>query len=146
MMRRSRSYPIERPSARPISGRRARRGAAALFVLICLSFATIVATLLVKSAVVEKTYLSRLALTHQADWLAEAGVNRAAAQLGRSGSYAGETWPLTAAQLDGSREATIRIDVKTDADSKLRRVHVAVELQGPTGTTVRATKEVHIAA
>ena len=66
MMRRSRSYPIKRPSG--------RCGAAALFVLICLSFATIVATLLVKAAVVEKTYESRQALTHQADWLVEAGI------------------------------------------------------------------------
>jgi hypothetical protein len=138
MMRRSRSSSIKRPSG--------RCGAAALFVLICLSFATIVATLLVKAAVVERTYASRLALTHQADWLVEAGVNRAAAQLGRSGSYAGETWPLTAAQLDGSRGATIHIDVKADADRKFRRVHVAAELQGQSGTTVRAAKEVRVAA
>jgi type II secretory pathway component PulK len=138
MMHRSRPSSTERSSP--------RRGAAALFVLLCLSIATIVATLLVKAAVVEKTYASRLALTHQADWLVEAGLNRAAAQLGRSRSYAGETWPLPAAQLDGSREATIHIDVKTDADSKLRRVHVAVELQGSSGTTVRATKEIRIAA
>jgi hypothetical protein len=114
--------------------------------VICLSFATIVATLLVKAAVAERTYALRLALTRQADWLVEAGLNRAAAQLGRSGSYAGETWPRTAAQLDGSRGATIRIDVKTDADPKFRRVHVAAELQGPSGTTVRAAKEIRIAA
>lgn len=138
MMRRSRSYPIKRPSG--------RCGAAALFVLICLSFATIVATLLVKAAVVEKTYESRQALTHQADWLVEAGLNRAAAQLGRSGSYTGETWPLPAAQLDGSRGATIHIDVKADSDPKFRRVHVAAELQGQSGTTVRAAKEIRIAA
>jgi hypothetical protein len=137
-MRRSCASLIERSSP--------RRGAAALFVLLCLSMATIVATLLVKAAVVEKTYASRLALTHQVDWLVEAGFNRAAAQLGRSGSYAGETWPLTAAQLDGPHGATIHIDVKTDTDSNLRRVHVAVELQGTSGTMVRAAKEIRIAA
>jgi hypothetical protein len=138
VMRRSRSSPIKRSSG--------RCGAAALFVLICLSFATIVATLLVKAAVAERTYASRLALTYQADWLVETGVNRAAAQLGRSGSYPGETWPLPAAQLDGSRGATIHIDVKADADPKFRRVHVAAELQGQSGTTVRSAKVIRIAA
>ena len=138
MMRRSRPSSIARSSP--------RRGAAALFVLLCLSMATIVATLLVKAAVVEKTYASRLALTHQADWLAEAGLNRAAAQLGRSGSYAGETWPLTAAQLDGSRGATIHIDVKTDADSRTPLPSACRgRTQGPSGTTVRAAKELRIA-
>jgi hypothetical protein len=99
-----------------------------------------------KAAVAERTNASRLASTYEANWLVEAGIDRAAAQLGRSRAYTGETWRLPAEQVEGSRGATVRIEIKPDADPKFRRVAVTVALEGISGTTVRAAKEIRVSA
>jgi len=123
----------------------ARCGVSALFVLICLSFATVVATLLMQAGVAERTYISRLALTRQAEWLAEAGVDRAIVQIARSSRYIGETWPISAARLGDGRTAVVHIEVKLDAsDPKLRSIHVTADLQQMGATTVEAAKEVRV--
>ncbi len=123
-----------------------RHGAAALFVLICLSFATVVTTLLMKAGLAERTYTSRLELTHQADWLVEAGVDRAAAQLARSADYADETWPISAARLDGSRTAVVHIEINRDADPEDAPDPRDGRTPRRRGTTVEATKEVRVTA
>jgi type II secretory pathway component PulK len=122
-----------------------RRGVAALFVLICLSFATVVATLLMQTGVAERTYVSRLALTHQAQWLVEAGVDRAVAQLARSSRYTGETWPISATRLGGAKSAVVHIEIRQDtSDPKRRSVHVTARLQEGGATTVEAAKELSV--
>jgi type II secretory pathway component PulK len=123
-----------------------RRGVAALFVLICLSFATVVATLLMQAVVAERKYVARLAQTHQAEWLVEAGVDRAVAQLARSSRYTGETWPISATRLGRARNAVVHIEIKQDTfNPKLRNVHVTADLQeGDTTTRVEAAKEMNV--
>jgi type II secretory pathway component PulK len=122
----------------------ARHGAAALLVLVCLSFATVVATLLIKSGLAERTYVSRLEFANQADWLVEAGIDRAAAQLTRSASYKGETWPISFTRLDSPRTVLVRIKVKQDTDPKFRLIRVTAQLSGTGTPTLEIHKEVRV--
>jgi hypothetical protein len=57
----------------------------------------------------------------QADWLAEAGLQRAIARLGADPSYTGETWEIDARALDSADPATIVITVERPADDSRRR-------------------------
>jgi type II secretory pathway component PulK len=119
-----------------------RRGGAALFVLICLSFATVAATLLMQTGVAERTYASRLVLTRQAEWLVEAGLDRAAPRLARSSRYAGETWPISAAGLGPGRSAVVHIEIKQDTTDPTRRsIRVQAKLREGDATTVQAAKD-----
>ena len=128
----------------PIGHSSTRHGAAALLVLVCLSFATVVATLLIKSGLAERTYVSRLEFANQADWLVETGIDRAAAQLARSPSYRGETWPISFTRLDSPRTAFVRIEVKLDPDPKIRLIRVTAQLTGTDTPTIETHKEVRV--
>ena len=57
----------------------------------------------------------------QASWLAEAGVERAAARLAADPKYAGETWIISAKELAADDDAVVRIQVETIAGQPERR-------------------------
>jgi hypothetical protein len=121
-----------------------RNGVAAILVLICLSFATVVATLLIQAALAERTYANRIALTYQTDWLVEAGIDRAAAQIAQSSSYKGETWPVTFPTGDRQSNAVVHIDIQRTADSQTRLVRVNAEIRGEGASQFESHKEIHL--
>lgn len=102
-----------------------RRGVAALIALVCLSLATIVGTLLLQAGLSEQRYLDRLAMQAQGEWLVEAGLSRAGAQLVKSDRYSGETWSIPGSSFGGAQNATVRISVQSSATSTSQR-HVEV--------------------
>lgn len=121
---------------------RRRRGLAAMVALVSISFATVIAAVILKAGVAEHGYIRRLERQSQADWLVEAGLDRAAAQLVRTPSYSGETWPISASSLGGTRDAIVRIEVKRDAsNSKRRSVHVTVVFDSKSVTPIETSKE-----
>jgi hypothetical protein len=120
-----------------------RSGVAALLVLICLSFATVVATLLIQAALAERTYANRIALTYQTDWLVEAGIDRAAAQLGQSATYKGETWPVSFQIADRALNGVVHIEIKT-AGSQTRFVRVKAEIRSEGSTQFESHKEIRL--
>ena len=64
----------------------------------------------------------------QAQWLAEAGVERAVARLAANADYAGETWNIPAEELAGGEAAVVRIHAETIADQPDRRaIHVEAD-------------------
>jgi hypothetical protein len=113
------------------SGSRAgRRGGAVLVVaLVCLGVAAVVFVLMVKQAGEERRAIQTGQQRIQALWLAEAGVERAAARLAADSTYAGETWTIPAEQLAGEGGA-VRIHVEAMADQPERRA-VRVEADYP---------------
>jgi hypothetical protein len=121
-----------------------RPGVAALLVLVCLSFATVVATLLIQAALAERTYARRIELIDQTDWLVEAGIDRGAAQLAKSPTYSGETWSVASTHLDGPFSAEVRIEVKRTDDSQIRLLSVRAELRGKERTQFESHKEVRV--
>jgi hypothetical protein len=135
------------PRQRSVDALARRRGVAALFVLVCLSFATVVGTLLMQAVVAERADMSRLALRHQAACLLDSGVDRAIAQLARSAVYRGETWSISAAELPGAGPASVHIDVKSEpANPNRLRLRVTTTLRGPKGAAIEAAKELSVTA
>jgi hypothetical protein len=121
---------------------RRRSGLAAMVALVSISFATVIAAVILKTGVAEHGYMRRLERQLQAGWLVEAGLDRAAAQLVRTPTYSGETWPIAASHLGGSQDAVVHIAINREAsNSKRRTVHVTVMLDPKSVTPIEVSKE-----
>ena len=73
-------------------GRFSRRGAALVMAMVALLVVTLMSAALVQSLVTGQRQARRYADELQAQWLAEAGLERAVVQLARDAQYRGETW------------------------------------------------------
>lgn len=130
---------------RPSSHTHSRRGLAAIIALTCLSLAVVVGALLLQAGLTEQRFINRLEPLLQAEWLADAGVDRAAARLTRSPSYSGETWPIAASDLGGTQGAIVHIEVKpAPSDPETRIIHVTADLHPGDAHAVTATKEIRL--
>jgi type II secretory pathway component PulK len=116
---------------------RLRRGVVLIMVLVALGLVAVLGGALVSLAGMERSVLSARERECQARWLAEAGVERAAARLAADTQYAGETWLLDDEELGGRGPAEVTIHVETLADSPARR-RVTVEAEFPSDTSMRA--------
>jgi type II secretory pathway component PulK len=106
-----------------------RRGTILVVILVCFIVAATIFTLLVKSAVSERKTMETHLWSAQAQWLAEAALERAAARLAADANYTGETWTIPAEELDGnSGVAKIRVEAIAD---KPGRKQVSVEADYP---------------
>jgi hypothetical protein len=66
----------------------------------------------------------------QSQWLAESGVERAAAKLAADAAYSGETWTIPATDLGGQEAGVVRIEVKPVAEQEKRRT-IKIEANFP---------------
>ncbi len=115
-----------------------RRGAALVMALVALLVVTLVAGALVQMLVAAHRQSRRYADELQAQWLAQAGLDRAAAKLRADGDYRGEVWnvPLDNVPLDTEASAaaepnpaqTGQVTITVDAAAK----RIAVEAVFPT--------------
>jgi hypothetical protein len=110
--------------------RKNRRGVILVVVIVCLTVAAAIFVLLVQRVAEERRALDGSQRALQAQWLAEAGIERAAARLVADPKYAGETWAIAAVELAATEGAVVRIQVKTVADRPERR-SVRVEADYP---------------
>jgi hypothetical protein len=101
---------------------RGRGGAILVVVIVCLAAAAGVIVLVAKQAAAERHVMLRNYRSLQALWLAEAGVERAAARLVADAKYAGETWDIPAKELANDGGAVVRIQVSPIADQPERRL------------------------
>ncbi len=74
------------------SGRAPRHGLATVVVLICLVVIMLISGVLLKIGVAHRDRVRAQEQSLQAEWLAQAGLDRALARLASSAGYAGETW------------------------------------------------------
>ena len=78
----------------------------------------------------------------QAAWLAESGLERAAARLAADADYQGETWALSAEQLAGPEGAAVKIEVKPIAEQPGQRlVRVQADYPGDSQHRARHSKQ-----
>jgi Tfp pilus assembly protein PilX len=99
---------------------------ALIAVLCCLMVAGVVVLNMLRSSIIEQRQLRAQRQHLQAERLAEAGLERAVAQLRQSSTYAGETWLIAAAELvepinDRPQERTILVQADYP-DDPLHRV------------------------
>jgi Tfp pilus assembly protein PilX len=95
-----------------------RRGAILVMALVCLVILGVLQVLLVQAAVARRRLSAEQAHRHQARWLAEAGIERAAARLAAEADYRGETWQVSAEELPpsgqgASQPASVEIEVQS---------------------------------
>jgi Tfp pilus assembly protein PilX len=129
--------------------RKPRRGLTVVAVLICLMVMMLLGAALLRMALAERDRNRDQERRLQTEWLVESGLERARARLAADGSYAGETWPISAAELGllaesggttgvaenaahGSGVVTILVDRPAGAASRRRiRVQADYPRDGP---------------
>jgi Tfp pilus assembly protein PilX len=116
-----------------------RRGSVMVAAAICLLLATLLLASALKLANTGRKQVRRDQLQLQANWLAEAGLERAASRLESEAGYQGETWKIVADELDGQHTGEVLIKVSPEKDVEDSWV-VIVEARYPAGATLSATK------
>lgn len=87
-----------------------RKGGALVIALVLLTVASLLGVVVVRSVIAHARQLQRTPWRLQAEALAEAGLNRAAAQHRVAPDYTGETWQIPAAELGEHFPA--RVDIR----------------------------------
>ena len=116
--------------------KRRRRGAILVVVLVCLAVAAALSVVVVRQLAMEHHAVQMSQRSLQAWWLAEAGIERAAAQLATDPKYAGETWIIPAKELAAGDDGVVRIQVQTIA-GRPERHSVRVEADYPAAPAYR---------
>ena len=92
---------------------RKRRGVVIVPVLVCFVLIMLICAALVQLVFAERGINRQEERRLQAEWLAEAGLDRAAARLSRARDYTGESWEIPAKELGGHDAARVNIAVET---------------------------------
>jgi type II secretory pathway pseudopilin PulG len=121
-----------------------RRGLTAVAVLVCLIIITMVSGAVIRVGVARRDEVRAQERRLQAEWLAEAGIQRALARLDADPAYTGETWDIAARDLDSADGAVVTITVGPAAGEPKRKV-VRVQADYPRDPSRRArnTKVLH---
>lgn len=126
-------------SRRPRSGR--RRGAILVAVVVCMAVAGAIAMSLVRTAASRRRAAETQLRRVQSQWLAESGLERAAARLAADARYAGEVWTTSPGELDGGT-GVVRIKVEAAAGRPdCRTVRVQADYPDHPQDRARQTKE-----
>jgi Tfp pilus assembly protein PilX len=94
-----------------------RRGAVLIVLLAVFAVTMALAGLWARRIVSEHRLAHRVAQRAQAQWLAEAGVRRAAAQLTADPNFTGEEWSIAADDLGQSYSALVVLSIEPVADA-----------------------------
>ena len=122
-----------------------RRGAILIVVLVCMAVAAVLFVVLARQAATEHHVTQSRQWAVQAQWLAEAGVERAAARLAANADYTGETWNISPDELAGHNAAVVRIRAETIAgDSDRRIVHVEADYPDDPQHRSRQIKQISV--
>lgn len=122
---------------------RRRRGAVLIMTLVCLALATIVGGVLLRWLVLEHKLLATRANESQARWLAQAGIERAAARLAADVDYSGETWQLAAGELPSGHLGQVELRIETiDGQPRQRSVLVVAKYPTDADTPTRVRKQI----
>ena len=103
------------------------RGLTVVAVLVCLVIITIMAGALLRVGLAHRERAKAQEHRLQAEWLAESGIQRATARLAADPGYKGETWEVSARDLDATDDALVTITVEPAHDGKGRQVRVQAD-------------------
>lgn len=135
--------PARPRSRRPPPG---RRGASLAMALVALVLIVMVLGSMLKRARDARRVTQAEERQIQADWLAESGLDRAAARLAGDAGYTGEIWSISADELGGQDPAVVNIRVDpTPAGPGLRRVQVQADFPTDAPRRARRSKTANIA-
>ncbi len=117
-----------------------RGGLALMVVLVALAIVSAIAMSLLKSAISQHRQAAREVLVAQARWLAESGIDRAAALLKSDHKTEGFQWSVTAEQLGSRDAAKVTIEIKSVENAPQRRqIIAATEYPAESPKRIRTT-------
>jgi hypothetical protein len=120
-----------------------RRAVVLMSILVCLAVTMMLFLAWLKTASLERRQLRAQQDRVQTEILADAGLDRASAQLLSAADYSGETWQIDAEPFAGRGAATVTIHVETVPDQAMNRtINVVAEYRVGTQSPVRRTKQV----
>jgi Tfp pilus assembly protein PilX len=126
-------------------GRSKRRGTFVVVVLLCLIVLGILSGVLLRMVLAQRGQVRVDERRVQAEWLAEAGLERAAAQLAGTADYKGETWEITAGALASRWPARVQIVVaQVEAHPGQRLVRVRADYPPDPPLRARQSKQAMI--
>jgi Tfp pilus assembly protein PilX len=122
-----------------------RRGVALIAAMIAVLLASVIGTLLLKTALAQRRMAIREGNRQQSIWLAESAVDRAAWKLSRDRKYAGETWNVPAVEFGGREPGRVAVTVTADPSAAhLRTVTVIADYPLKALHRCRTTKTVAV--
>jgi type II secretory pathway component PulK len=110
------------------------RGMTVVAVLVCLIIVTLISGAVLKVGLAHRELARFSERRLQAEWLAQSGVERAAARLADDRDYTGETWAISASDLGQSNRAP----AGTEADQERSAAAiVAITVERVPGSAAR---------
>jgi len=120
-----------------------RRGAVLVAAIVCLAVASMIFVSIVKMAASCRRVADTQSREVQAGWLAESGLERAAARLDAEEDYSGETWTISATDLAGRDGAVVVVEVlPVDGRPRRRLVRARADYPNDSHHRARQTREV----
>ena len=114
-----------------------------MIVMVCFILAAAIFVSLARTAAVERQTARSRHWNVQAQWLAEAALERAVARLDEDANYAGETWTIAPEEFSGRDGAVVRIHLEPIADqADRRRVRVEADFPDDPRHRCRCKKEI----
>ena len=120
--------------------RKQKRGAVLVCVVACLAVATLLLAGMLKKTVLTKQQIRTERYLRQAEWLVQAGAERAAFRLASNAEYTGELWSLAADAIVGTDPGVVRISV-SGASTDRANVRVIAEYPSGSVASIRRTRE-----
>jgi hypothetical protein len=99
-----------------------RRGLTAVAVLVCLIIITMISGAVLRVGLALRDEARSQERSLQAEWLAEAGIQRSLARLAADPAYTGETWEIAARELGSADAALVTITVGPASGESKRRI------------------------
>ena len=119
----------------------ARGGTILVIALICLLLVTVLTASLTRTALLQREQVFRDEFQLQAEWLAEAGIDRAVVRSGAEPEYTGEEW-RPAVDEGGIPLGQVRIGVvRDDSNAGMTVTRINVTADVPADTADRARVE-----
>ena len=117
-----------------------KRGAVLVCVVVCLAVATLLLAGMLQRTLLTKRQIRTERHLRQAEWLVQAGAERAAFRLASDEEYTGELWSLAADAIVGTDSGVVSISVNGDSTD---RASVRVVAEYPSGSvaSIRRTRE-----
>jgi Tfp pilus assembly protein PilX len=118
-----------------------RRGAILITALVCLMVISLLSSTLLRQGFLARGQVRAEERRLQARWLADSGLERAAARLLNDAKYSGETWTVSADELGGAWPGLVTI-VVAPVESHPKKRLVRVQADYPNEATVRVRQRV----
>jgi Tfp pilus assembly protein PilX len=133
---------IVRPSSRPSPKKRGRRSGSGLVVaLVTLLVITSIMGSIMHARLAELRQTRQTAIQVQAQWLADAAVERAAARLSADTKYAGESWKIDLPGSNSGTELRGTVEIRIERGDSEKSTQIVVQANYPDDSQRRVSAQ-----